>query len=96
MITLEETEYTTCLYLNSGVKNMYFFHVRNIEGQNSSEHTVYCFAIFNQMPEFFLYSESNSSQYNIMCRKPAFLVDKNFLPRKHSHRRPNFAQDGRG
>ena len=31
-----------------------------------------------------------------MCRKPAFLVDKNFLPRKHSHRRPNFAQDGRG
>ena len=26
--------------VNSGVKNMYFFHVRNIEGRNSSEHTV--------------------------------------------------------
>ena len=28
------------LYINSGVKNMYFFHVRNIEGQNSAGHTV--------------------------------------------------------
>ena len=27
--------------MNSGIKNMNFFHVRNIEGQNSSEHTVY-------------------------------------------------------
>ena len=26
--------------MNSGIKNMNFFHVRNIEGQNSSEHTV--------------------------------------------------------
>ena len=28
------------LYLNSGVKSIYFFHVRNIEGQTSFEHTV--------------------------------------------------------
>ena len=26
--------------MNSGIKNMNFFHVRNIEGQNPSEHTV--------------------------------------------------------
>ena len=29
------------LYINSGVKNVYFFGVRNIEGQNHSGHPVY-------------------------------------------------------
>ena len=28
------------LYINSGVKNVYFFGVRNIEGQNHSGHPV--------------------------------------------------------
>ena len=31
------------LYINSGVKNVYFFGVRNIEGQNHSGHPVLIF-----------------------------------------------------
>ena len=40
VITQEESSITCDLYINSGVKNMYFFHVRNIDGQDSNEHTV--------------------------------------------------------
>ena len=35
----EETKYTTWFVLNFWCQKHLFFHVRNIEGQNSSEHT---------------------------------------------------------
>ena len=37
------------LYINSAVKNVYFFNVRNIEGQSPSEHTVDNYAQFENL-----------------------------------------------
>ena len=53
------------LYINSGVKNVYFFGVRNIEGQNHSGHPV--FSIFQRLSQISIDFKKKKKQqlYNL-------------------------------
>ena len=85
-ITMVVWEWLPCdWYLNSAVKNVYFFNVRNIEVQSPSEHTV---GGYKLLKDFQIWTRDFLKKWNFSfcpCSKSAFLgmyfcILNQFLP----------------